>query len=277
MDNIDDLFTAVLNDPDVSHAVSIPTNQNDNFIYDDDTDSSSSWSHVHNVTRDMNSIMDSSTGHAEALAACQVDICPFDSVLLNRREISFQVHGPEPCSSWWSSSPLSSPLSSPSSGAGDASENDIEYQVPVQAEDKQEQLVSNFKNMDIVPNNDTKTNTLTEPQPSSSKMNRKAFKRNNVYPFTSRNTKVRKLESAFNKKCQMKVQQGKVSKSYLSVGTPSSKECNTSHVAEKVQLIDRAIKSTSSATDTKQPDIGTSQADVPAGVPFLQEVSRSVT
>jgi hypothetical protein len=53
----------------------------------------------------------------------------------------------------------------------------------------------------------------------------------------------------------MKVQQGKVSKSYLSVGTPSSKECNTSHVAEKVQLIDRAIKSTCSATDTKQPDI----------------------
>ena len=120
--------------------------------------------------------------------------------------------------------------------------NNIEYQVPVQAEDKQEQLDSTFEdNMDIVKNNDTKTNTHPEPQPSSSKMNRKAFKRNNVYPFTSRNTKVSKLESAFNKKCQMKVQQGKVSKSYLSVGTPSSKECNTSHVAEKVQLIDPTV------------------------------------
>jgi hypothetical protein len=360
-------------------------------------------SHTHYVTRELNSIMDSSTGHVEALAACQVDICPSDSASQNRKENSFQVHGTEPSAS-------SSSSSSSSYVAADASENEshvvlntavqgsntkhnlgtnnshaisvrtnqndnfmcdvnnndpnnnTEYQVPVQAEGKQEQLdstardidesgvefedqddirckllteavlihrtvprqnleqiysyleanldhknrvqivmqeflrmelapelctsavcnnssvgcklevtcnnvsetqvlsspqpcTSSFEEIDTVKKNIAKTSNHPEPEPSTSKMNGKAFKPDDVYPFTSRSTKVNKMGSAFNKKCGMKVEQGKISKSYLSVGKPGE-ECVTSRVTEKMQpTSDSAVKSMSSATDTKQPDV----------------------
>ena len=362
-------------------------------------------SHMPYVTREMNSIMDSSTGHAEALAACQVDVYLSESVSQNKRVNSFQVHGTEPTAS----SSLSSSLSSSSSVVADTSKNEsymlvkaavqssnlesnnscaisipnnqndnfmcdvnnndpnnnTEYQVPVHAEDKQEQLDSparevdesgeefedqddircklleeavlihhnvprqnleqiysyleanldhknrvqivmqEFLRMERVPElcasavsdnsivgnksditwdhsknvsethvlsnpqpctsveetdtikkNDSETNIHPEPQPSASKINRKAFTPNDMYPFTARNSKMNKMGSTFNKKCGMKVEEDEVSKSCLSVGEPSSKECNTSHVPESIlPTIDSVIKTVPSATDTKQPDV----------------------
>ena len=360
------------------------------------------------VTGEMNSIMDSSTGHAEALAACQVDMCLSESVSQNKRKNSFHVHGTEPTASL----SLSSSSSLSSSVAADASKNEsyvlvkaavqsshtnlnlepnnshaisipnnqndnfmcdvnnndpnnnTEYQVPVQAENKQEQLDSpareadesgeefedqddircklleeavlihhtvprqnleqiysyleanldhknrvqivmqeflrmewapelcasalsnnssvgnksditwdHSKNVsethvpsnpqsctsveetDTIKKNDSEMNIHPEPQPSTSKINRKACTSYDMYPFRSKNSKLNKMGSPFNKKYGMKVEQGKVSKSYLSVGKPS-KECNTSHVPESIlPTIDSVIKTVPSATDTKQPDV----------------------
>ena len=61
------------------------------------------------------------------------------------------------------------------------------------------------------------------------------------------------MGSPFNKKCGVEVEQGEVSKS---VGKPSSKECNTSHVPERIlPTIDIVIRTVPSATETKQPDV----------------------
>jgi len=381
-----------LNDPDVLHLSSSDFG-------------CAAESHMHYVTGEMNSIMDSSNGHAEALAACQVDMCLSESVSQNKRENSFQVNGTEPTASLL--------LSSSSSVAADASKNEsyvlvkaavqssntklnlepnnshatsipnnqndnfmcdvnnndpnnnTEYQVPVEAEDKQEQLNSPAREVDesgeefedqddirwklleeavlihrtvprqnleqiysyleanlddknrvqivmqeflrmewtpelctssvsdnssvgnqsdvtwdrsknvsethvlsspqpctsveetnTIKKNESGTNIHPEPQPSTSKINRKAFTSNDMYPFRSRNSELNKMGSPFNKKCGMKVEQGKVSKSCLSVGKPSSKECNTSHVPESIlPTVDSVIKTVSSAADTKQPDV----------------------
>jgi len=356
-------------------------------------------SHVHHVTGEMNSTMDSGTGHAEAVAACQVDICLSESISQNKRESSFQVHGTESTASLsveadasknenyvlvkaavqssntklnlepTNSHAISIPNSQNDNFMCDVNNNDpnnnTEYQVPVQAEDKQEQLDSparevdesgeefedqddircklleeavlihhtvprqnleqiysyleanldhknrvqivmqeflrmewapelctsavsdnssvgnksyvtwdHSKNVsethvlsnpqpctsveetDTIKKNDSETNIHPEPQPSTSKINRKAFKSNDMHSFRSRNSKLNKMGSPFNKKCGMKVEQGKVSKSCLSVGKPSSKECNTSHVPESIlPTNDGVIKTVPSATDTVQPDV----------------------
>ena len=53
----------------------------------------------------------------------------------------------------------------------------------------------------------------------------------------------------------MEAEQGKVSKSCLSVGTPPSKECNTSLTENILPTIDSVNKTVPSATDTQQPDV----------------------
>jgi hypothetical protein len=138
-------------------------------------------SHMNYVTREMSSIMDS-TGRAEAL----VDVCLSESVPQNKRETSFQVQETEPTASSSSLSLLSSvaadalenvlvkeavqgsntklnlepnnslALSLQNSQSDnfmcDVNNNDpnnnTEYQVPVQTEDKQEQLDSLAKEDD---------------------------------------------------------------------------------------------------------------------------------
>jgi len=365
-------------------------------------------SHTHYVTGETNSIMDSSTGHAEALAACQVDMCQSESVSQNKRQNSFQVHGTEPTASLSLSSPsLSSSVAAdalksesyvPVKAAVQSSytslnlepnnshavpipnnqndnfmydvnnndpNNNIDYQVPVQAEDKQEQhdsparevdesseefedqddirykllkeavfihhtvprqnlgqiysyleanldnknrvqiVMQEFLRMERAPelcasavsdnssvgnksditwdhsknasethvlanpqsctsveetntikNNDSEMNIHPEPQPSTSKINRKAFTSYDMYPFRSRNSKLDKTRSPFNKKCGMEVEQDKVSKPCLSVGKPYSKECNTSPVPESIlPAMDIVNKTVPFATDTKQPDV----------------------
>ena len=363
-------------------------------------------SHMHYVNREMKSIVDSNPGHAEALAACQVDMCLSDSVSQNKRENSFQVHGTESTASSSSSSSsvtadasknesyivvkaavqgsntklnlelnnshaISVPNNQNDNFMCDVNNNDpnnnTEYQVPVQAEDKQEQhdspttreadesglefedqddircklleeavlihhtvprqnleqiysyleanldhknrvqivmqeflrmewapelcasavsdnssvsdksdvtwnhsknvretqvlsspqpCTSSVEEIDTVKKNDAKTNIHPEPQPSTSKMNRKAFKSNDMYPFRSRNSKLKKIGSSFNKKCGVKVEEGKASKSCLSHRKPSSKECDTSCVTENIlPTTDSVIKTVLSAADTKQPDV----------------------
>jgi hypothetical protein len=62
------------------------------------------------------------------------------------------------------------------------------------------------------------------------------------------------MGSPFHKKCGMNVEHGKGSKSCLSVGKPSSKECNTCRVTENIlPTIASVIKTVPFATDTKQP------------------------
>jgi len=358
-------------------------------------------SQMYYVAKETNSVTNSSTGHAEALAACQVDMCLSESVSQNKGENSFQVHGTEPTASSSSSlaadatknesyllvkaavqishtklnlEPNNSHVISIPNNQNDYfmcdvnnndPNNNTEYQVPVQAEEKQEQLDSparevdesgeefedqddircklleeavlihhivprqnleqiysyleanldhnnrvqivtqeflrmdrapelcasavsdnssvgnksditwdhskNFSETHVLPSpqsctsveetdtikkNDSETNIHPEPQPSTSKINRKAFTSNDIYPFRSKNSKLNKMLSPFNKKCGMKVEQGKVSKSCLSVGKPSSKECNTSHVPESIlPANDSVIKTVPSATDTKQRDV----------------------
>ena len=354
-------------------------------------------SHMHCVTREM----DNGTGHPEALAACQVDMCLSESVSQNRRKNSSQVHGTEPTASLSSlsssvaadalknesyvvvkaavqsshtnlnlepnnSHAVSIPNNQNDNFMCDVNNNDpnnnTEYQVPVQTEDKQEQLDSparevdesgeefedqddircklleeallihhtvprqnleqiysyleanldhknrvqivmqeflrmewapelcasavsdnssvgnksdvtwdHSKNVsethvlsnpqsctsveetDTIKKNDFETNIHPEPQPSTSKINRKAFTSYDMYPFRSKNSKLKEMGSPFNEKCGMEVEQGKVSKSCLSVGKPFSKECNTSHVPESI--LDSVISTVPSATYTKQPDV----------------------
>jgi len=118
------------------------------------------------------------------------------------------------------------------------------------------QPCTSVEETDTIKKNDSETNIHPEPQPSTSKINRKAFTSNDMYPFRYRNSKLNKMGSPFNKKCGMKIEQDKVSKSCLSVDKPSSKECNTSHVPESIlPTIDSVIKNIPSATDTKQPDV----------------------